>query len=69
VSNPNSSEVRNLWVLVSVLFPLLVGLVTGVVKHATGAGVAETVLTGGSAFAGSMVLCLGVLAVLHQFEH
>ncbi|RKT53582.1 hypothetical protein [Saccharothrix australiensis] len=69
MSNPNSRQVRNLWVLVSVLFSLLVGLVTGVVKNATGAGVAEAVLTGGSAFAGSMVLCLGVLAFLHQFEH
>lgn len=69
MSNSHSREVRNLWVLVSVLFSLLVGLVTGVVKNATGVGVAEAVPAGGSAFAGSMVLCLGVLAFLHKFEH
>ncbi|MGW4114066.1 hypothetical protein ACWEFJ_24620 [Actinosynnema sp. NPDC004786] len=69
MSNPHSREVRNLWVLVSVLFSLLVGLATGVVKNATGVGVADAVLAGGSAVAGSMVLCLGVLAFLHKFEH
>ncbi|MFD4636568.1 hypothetical protein ACFWN2_04585 [Lentzea sp. NPDC058436] len=41
---------------------------TGMVKSATGVGVAEAVLTGGSAFTGSMLLCLGILASLHKFE-
>lgn len=68
MSNPNSAEVRNLWILVSLLFSLVVGLVTGMVKNATGVGVAEAVLTGGSAFTGSMLLCLGILASLHKFE-
>lgn len=68
MSNRNLAEVRNLWILVSLLFSLVVGLVTGIVKSATGVGVAEAVLTGGSAFTGSMLLCLGILASLHKFE-
>lgn len=64
----NSTEVRILWLLVAVLFSLVIALVTGMVKSATGVGAAEAVLTGGSAFAGSMVLCLGILAALHRFE-
>ena len=68
MANPNSAEVRNRWILVSLLFSLVVGLVTGIVKGATGVGLAEAVLTGGSAFTGSMLLCLGVLASLHKFE-
>jgi hypothetical protein len=67
MSNTKSSETRILWLLVAVLFSL-VALVSGIVKSATGVGTSEAVLTGGSAFAGSMVLCLGVLAAMHRFE-
>ncbi|MGW1652656.1 hypothetical protein [Streptomyces atratus] len=49
------------------LFSLVVALIAGILKISTGAGSAEVVLYGGTAFAASMVLCLFVLSAAGQF--
>ncbi|AXE82920.1 hypothetical protein C5746_19790 [Streptomyces atratus] len=55
------------WLLVAALFSLVVALIAGILKISTGAGSAEAVLYGGTAFATSMALCLFVLSAAGQF--
>lgn len=64
-SEPRSGT-RYLWLLVAVLFSLVVALVAGMLKTSTGAGFAEAVLYGGTAFATSMGLCVLVLSTVGQ---
>ncbi|MFG1707992.1 hypothetical protein ACFLIM_32765 [Nonomuraea sp. M3C6] len=40
----------------------MIALVAGILKSQTGAGLAESVLVSGGAFAAAMALCLAVLA-------
>lgn len=56
-----SFVVRCILLLAAVLFSVVVSLVTFMLKRSTGAGVPDGILVAGSAFAGCMVLCLGVL--------
>jgi len=51
---------------VAALFSLVVALVAGILKASTGAGLAEAVLYGGTAFATTMGLCLLVLSAAGQ---
>ena len=53
-----------LWLLIIGLISLVVALCAGILKSATGAGVAEAVMTGGTAFATSAGLCLVALATV-----
>ncbi|WP_431965673.1 hypothetical protein [Actinacidiphila sp. bgisy160] len=48
------------------LFSLVVALIAGILKASTGAGFAEAILYGGTAFATSMGLCLLVLTAIGQ---
>ncbi|MEV4012503.1 hypothetical protein AB0J35_18545 [Nonomuraea angiospora] len=52
----------SLWLAVAGLFSLVIGLVAGILKSQTGAGLAESTLMSGGAFATAMALCLAVLA-------
>jgi hypothetical protein len=53
--------VRYLWLAVAGLFSLMIALVAGILKSQTGAGLAESALVSGGAFAAAMALCLAIL--------
>ncbi|NUW37339.1 hypothetical protein HTZ77_38970 [Nonomuraea sp. SMC257] len=53
---------RSLWLAVAGLLSLVIALVAGILKSQTGAGLAESALVSGGAFATAMALCLAVLA-------
>jgi hypothetical protein len=63
-TSPSSRSVKALWVLVAALFSLVVALIAGMLASTTGISVAQSVLYGGGAFAGTMLLCLAVLSAL-----
>ncbi|MGS2645532.1 hypothetical protein [Streptosporangium sp. LJ11] len=58
------SATRSLWLAIAGLFSLVIALVAGILKSQTGAGLAESALTSGGAFAAAMALCLAVLAAV-----
>lgn len=52
---------RIAWLLVAVLASVVVALLAFMLKRGSGTGQSEAVFVAGTAFAGCMVLCLGVL--------
>lgn len=58
--------VRSLWLAVAGLFSLVIALVAGMLKSQTGAGLAESALVSGGAFAAAMALCLAVLSAAQR---
>ncbi|MEV6978650.1 hypothetical protein [Kitasatospora sp. NPDC093806] len=54
--------VRLLWLLVAVLFSVVIGLLTFILRIRIGSRAAEAALLAGSAFGGSMLVALGLLA-------
>jgi hypothetical protein len=56
------------WLLVMFLFSLLVAVCVGFLKSLTGTASAEALLSGGAAFGGTALLCLGVVPVVEQLR-
>jgi hypothetical protein len=56
-------QLKILLLLVALLLSAVVALVAGILMRVAGAPVIECMLKGGGAFAASMLLCLGVLAL------
>ncbi|OPG14186.1 hypothetical protein [Microbispora sp. GKU 823] len=63
---PDSGVARSLWLAVAALFSLVIALVAGILKSQTGAGLAESALVSGGAFATAMALCLAVLSAAQR---
>jgi hypothetical protein len=64
LSTPSTTiptNVRVLWVLVSVLFSIVVAMVAGILTAEGGETIVHAFLYGGGAFGGTMALCLAVL--------
>lgn len=57
------ASARYAWLLVATLLSIIVALVTFMLKRSTGTRNADAILVAGSAFAGCMVLCLGLSQV------
>ncbi|MFF3001590.1 hypothetical protein ACFVTF_02130 [Kitasatospora sp. NPDC057940] len=55
---------RVLWLSVAMLTSVIVALLAFMLKRGASASRSEAVFAGGAAFAGSMVLCLGVLTAV-----
>ncbi|MEV6207403.1 hypothetical protein [Kitasatospora sp. NPDC051914] len=55
--------VRLAWLLVALLSSAVVALLAFILKTRTGSRAADAVLVAGSAFAGSMVVAMGLLTV------
>ncbi|MFF7726375.1 hypothetical protein [Streptomyces sp. NPDC008001] len=53
---------RIAWLLVAALASVVVALLAFMLKRGSGTGRSEAVFVAGTAFAGCMALCLGVLA-------
>jgi hypothetical protein len=51
-----------------ILFSLVVALAAGILSSAGGAGLAEAVMSGGTAFGATMVLCLGAVGVVRDLR-
>ncbi|MEV0011099.1 hypothetical protein AB0M10_28665 [Streptomyces sp. NPDC051840] len=56
------------WLLVMVLFSTVVALAVIMLKEHSGSGLTEAVLSGGGAFGGTMVICLGVVAAVRELR-
>ncbi|MFI1189068.1 hypothetical protein [Streptomyces californicus] len=56
------TAVKSAWLLVVLLFSLVVALAAFILKTRTGACSAEAALVAGSAFAGCVLLSLGLIA-------
>ncbi|WP_405408529.1 hypothetical protein [Streptomyces decoyicus] len=56
------------WLLVMFLVSLLVAVCVVFLKFQSGSTATAAVLSGGAAFAGSAMLCLGVVPVVHQLR-
>ncbi|MFE3379571.1 hypothetical protein [Streptomyces anulatus] len=56
------TAVKCAWLLVVLLFSVVVALAAFILKTRTGAGSAEAALVAGSAFAGGVLLSLGLIA-------
>lgn len=57
----STSAVRALWLAITVLTAVLVGVAGGVLAWAGGMNPPTAILTGGSAFAGTVLLVLAML--------
>ncbi|MGW1817387.1 hypothetical protein ACWCQM_27920 [Streptomyces sp. NPDC002125] len=57
-----------LWLLVMVLFSVVVALVVVMLKQHSGSGLAEAVLSGGTAFGSTMIICLGAVAAVRELR-
>ncbi|MEJ2863398.1 hypothetical protein [Actinomycetospora flava] len=62
--NPDKVVIRRLWVLISVLFSIIAGMVGGILAAATGSTVAQAFVAGAATFAGSVAVTLGLLSAL-----
>lgn len=49
------------WLWMTLLFALLIALAGGILRSATGGGLADAILTGGKAFSATVTLCLTVI--------
>ncbi|MFG3002134.1 hypothetical protein [Streptomyces sp. NPDC048340] len=56
------------WLLTVVLFSLVVAMSVGILKSLDGAGWAEAVLSGGTAFGTSIGICLGGIAAVRELK-
>ncbi|MFH9759744.1 hypothetical protein ACH4MJ_30025 [Streptomyces anulatus] len=59
-----SLGVKVLIVVICALISVIVGIVAALLVHAPGTSKRQAVLSGGGAFAGSMLLCMAVLGTL-----
>ncbi|MEU1216388.1 hypothetical protein ACFYSH_32595 [Streptomyces sp. NPDC005791] len=57
-----------LWLLVMVLFSAVVALVVIMLKQHSGSGLADAVLSGGTAFGSTMLICLGAVAAVRELR-
>jgi hypothetical protein len=64
MASANPSTVRLLYVAVSILLATVAALVAAILARANGSTVAGSALTGGSAFAGALVLAITVFSSL-----
>ncbi|MGW1956111.1 hypothetical protein ACWCPI_25750 [Streptomyces sp. NPDC001920] len=58
------SVVWALWLLVIVLFSMLVAMCVAALKHATGAGIADSILYAGGAFGTTAGLCFAAVGAV-----
>ncbi|TYK49382.1 hypothetical protein [Actinomadura decatromicini] len=59
---------KYLFIVVAALMSTIVALVAALLKRADGASVSATILFGGAAFGGTLVLVLSVLSLLGAFD-
>ncbi|MEU4265548.1 hypothetical protein [Streptomyces sp. NPDC025273] len=64
----SSSPTWALWLLVMVLFSVVVALVVIMLKQHSGSGLADAVLSGGTAFGSTMIICLGAVAAVRELR-
>ncbi|MET9595628.1 hypothetical protein ABZY45_32585 [Streptomyces sp. NPDC006516] len=57
-----------LWLLVMVLFSTVVALAVITLKQHSGSGLADAVLSGGTAFGSTMIICLGAVAGIRELR-
>lgn len=63
-----TSHTWAVWLLVMVLFSVVVALVVIMLKQHSGSGLADAVLSGGTAFGSTMFVCLGVVAGIRELR-
>lgn len=63
-TSTTSTTPTSVWVLVAGLVSTIMGLVAAILKATTGAGWADAALSGGAAFATTMLIGLGVIAAM-----
>ncbi|MGP3749862.1 hypothetical protein [Streptomyces sp. IBSNAI001] len=65
---PSPSHTWALWLLVMVLFSAVVALVVIMLKERSGSGLTDAVLSGGTAFGSTMIICLGTVAAVRELR-
>ncbi|MFI0351848.1 hypothetical protein [Actinomadura sp. 9N407] len=61
-------RIRFLFILIAILLGVIVALVAGILTGAAGNSVPQAILTGGTAFAGTVTLALLVMSVAGVFD-